>query len=118
MSDCPYLKITIGDNDFTGVAMLLGQTLIDTFTQAGKYPTEKDLPQIKGYIAKLWWSLFNLENFYEYKTITDYSEVNIEYFEKNLELKIVSYLDIPDWDNGESFYVPLSGNFYETTIVR
>ena len=38
MSDCPYLKITIGDNDFTGVAMLLGQTLIDTFTQAGKYP--------------------------------------------------------------------------------
>ena len=119
MSECKYLKVTIGDNDFTGVARIIGQSLIDVFKSAHNQPTEDDLPQIRSYITSLWWSLYNLEDFYRWKgTSIDFSECNIYYFERSLKLEIVNYEDIPDWDNGESFYVPLSGSDYESTIVR
>lgn len=43
----------------------------------------------------------------------DYRETSIDYFDCKLEF--VNFLDIPEWDNNESIYIPM---FYGDILVR
>lgn len=42
------------------------------------------------------------------KNSVGFKETIEKYFEPTL--KFVDYLDIPDWDNGESIYIPMFEN--------
>ena len=73
-----------------------------------------DLEVIKPYIAKLWWSIDSLSHHFRWKnTHVDQSPTRVEYFE-DVDLSIVDYTEIPDWDNAESIYIPL---FKESTEI-
>ena len=116
MKNAKYLKITIHDNDFTSYYHILGKTLYDIFKYNGKYPDKEDLPKIKNYIDNLWWTIDSLNGFYSWKdTSIKWSENPIKYF--NVDLDIVEYTNIPDWDNAESIYIPLFDESNEILLV-
>lgn len=50
----------------------------------------------------IWYGIHNIECNLSW---SEYRETRLDYFE--CELEIVDYLDIPDWDNYESVYVPM-----------
>ena len=100
-----YLRVTIRDNDFTTSLRAIGKLLYETFYSEGKYPTEEDLPTLKEIIKHLW---FGADMAIDLMRWGHLNTPNIEYFEPSLEF--VDYLDIPDWDNNESIYIPMFDN--------
>ena len=110
----PFLKITIHDNDFVNYYLLLGHVLHHLYCRSN--PTKDDLTFMKPYIARLWWSIHNLADIENSKIInTDFGPTDYEYFEKHLNLDIVDYTDIPNWDNSEDIYISLLQN--DSTIL-
>ena len=61
----PFLKITIHDNDFVNNYLPLGNILHDLYCWSN--PTKEDLPLMKPYIARLWWSIENLIGMRDHK---------------------------------------------------
>lgn len=111
-----YLRITIHDNDFISDLQIVGETLKNIFDFEDKYPTEDDLPKIKEYISNLCWSIHNLDNFYRWKdTSVDFSETPMKIFD--VDLAIVDYTDIPDWNNSEDVYIPLFAENNDILLV-
>lgn len=116
-----YLKITMHDNDFTGCWENLGNCIRDALIANNYYPNysesdrklfdgkeldEEDLNKLKPWIENLWFSIFNLEQFLRWNNSSiKFKETDRKIFD--CELSIVDYLEIPDWDNGESIFIPL-----------
>ena len=116
MKECAakYLRITIHDNDFWYSLSLLADMLYEIFIREGRFPEEDELPLLKKYIRPLWFSLHNLNSVMRWnKNSVGFKETIEEYFEPTLEF--VDYVDIPDWDNDESVYIPM---FEGAEIIR
>ena len=101
-----YLRITMHDNDFSGSLELLADMLYKIFIGEGRFPEEDKFPLLEKYIQPLWFSLHNISHIIRWnKNIVRFKESTEECFEPTLEF--VDYLNIPDWDNGESIYIPM-----------
>lgn len=88
--------------------------LYDIFIFEGRFPEEDELPLLKKYIQPLWFSLHNLSSVMCWnKNSVGFKETIEKYFEPILEF--VDYVDIPDWDNDESVYIPM---FKDAEIIR
>lgn len=109
-----YLRVTMHDNDFWLSLEYLSKMLYDIFIFEGRFPEEDELPLLKKYIQPLWFSLHNLSSVMCWnKNSVGFKETIEKYFEPILEF--VDYVDIPDWDNGESAYIPM---FKNAEIIR
>ena len=105
MSNAKYLKITLHDNDFTSIvefSSILLHELIDFFDGYGSYNiSDEDLSKLKDDIHHLLYDTYRIYNYlYHRKCNTKF-----DYFQP--ELQIVDYLDIPEWNNNESVFIPL-----------
>ena len=101
-----YLRITMHDNDFSGSLELLVDMLYKIFIGEGRFPEEDEFPLFEKYIQPLWFSLDNISHIIRWnKGSVGFKESAEGYFEPTLEF--VDYLNIPDWDNGESIYIPM-----------
>lgn len=97
-----YLRLTIHDNDFATVLSLVCDMLYSIFFSEDRYPTDDDLPELKEYVKNL------LHNAYQTLDMMRWSRagfVRPEYFSPHMEF--VNEEDIPDWDNAESYYIPM-----------
>lgn len=104
-----YLRITIHDNDFTNSLEYVANTLNAVFKSEGRYPEEDELPLLKKYVQSLWFSIDNISDILRWnKTSVKFKENSEKIYEP--ELKFVDYLDIPEWDNYESVYIPMFDN--------
>ena len=102
--DAKYLRVTIHDNDFMCFAESLMESIQYMFKFFNFYPkTEEDLNRLKPAIANLWNSFYMLDTACRQMNV----ENRLDMFEKILDLEIVDFNDIPDWDNYESMYIPL-----------
>lgn len=109
-----YLCITLRDNDFTAYSYILGeyiQKIIYWYkNESSESLSDEQLEKLRPYIARMWWSIHNMENvIYSNNT----RETAYDVFERNLELSVVDYTDIPEWDNYENIYIPLFDNELE-----
>lgn len=100
--EAKYLRVTIHDNDFSTSLLMMGELLYNIFQYECKYPTEKDFPILKDCIKHLWLATDIIKDLMRWGKINSPS---IDYFEPDLEF--VNYLDILDWDNSESIYIPM-----------
>lgn len=109
-----YLRITMHDNDFWLSLEYLSKMLYDIFISERRFQEEDELPLLKKYIQPLWFSLHNLNSIMRWNNnCVGFIETIEETFVPILEF--VDYLDIPDWDNGESVYIPM---FENAEIIR
>ncbi len=109
-----YLRITMHDNDFWLSLEYLSKMLYDIFIFEKRFPEEDELPLLKKYIQPLWFSLHNLNAVMSWnKNSVGFKETRIDCFTPYLEF--VDFLDIPDWDNAESVYIPM---FEGAEIIR
>ena len=96
--EAKYLMITIHDSDFIYELQCVGKYLNDIWGFTEKYPTnEQDLHTLNPIIQDLIFKTYSL--------ITGRSDVEYSYFEP--DLKIVNYLDIPEYDDYSQVFVPL-----------
>lgn len=97
-----YLYISIGDNDFQFGLRDVCNWLYKWFEWSGEYPgNEKDLEELRPIVQNL---LYQRDQLKRYKD-KDYPNVSVGYFKPRMEFVYSS--DIPDWDNGESAYIPM-----------
>lgn len=109
-----YLQITMHDNDFWYSLTQLADILYKMFIINGRFPEEDELPLLKKYIQSLLFSIHNINSILCWnKNSVGFKETIEKHFEPTL--KFVNYLDIPDWDNDESIYVPM---FEDAEIIR
>lgn len=101
-----YLRVTIHDNDYRTSLEYVCDALYEIFWFAG-YPTEQDFPNLKKCIKHLWFGTHATISLLDKGTHTNdiIHTDDIKYFEPYLEF--VDYVDIPDWDNAESAYIPM-----------
>jgi hypothetical protein len=97
-----YLRVTIHDNDFTTSLEMMSELLYKTFQMEDRYPTEEDFPVLKECIKHLWFGEHMVSKLMRWGK-RDTTDIN--YF--NPYLEFVDYLDIPDWDNFGSIYIPM-----------
>lgn len=118
--NAPYLRITIFDNDYVSCCWwILGRTLLDIF-ESERYPKESDLNNLKPVIANLWCSIYNISYRcrWEEDHILDLTAL-LEYFNKNLHIEIVDYLDVENFDgNHENIFIPLFEGNDKTILLR
>lgn len=110
--NAPYLRVTLHDNDFTSYWRELGEAIqsiirFECNNFKNKKLEERDLGEIKPYIEMLWWSIDSLSSHFRWKDTHIDSSPTIQDYFKGVNIEIVDFLDIPDWDNGESIYIPL-----------
>lgn len=113
MSEAKYLRITMHDNDYTRHIEYVGELLKEIFEYECfwfKYGLcdirEDDFPILKEMIKHVLYAVNNI--IYKVsctKRNFEYREAPLNNFECDLEF--VDYLDIPEWDNNQSVYVPL-----------
>ena len=115
----PYLKITLHDNDFTSYWLELGEAIQGIIRfECNNFETKsvegKDIEAIKPYIAKLWWAINSLSGHFRWKgSPIDQKPTKMDVFD-GVDVEIIDYVNIPEWDNAESIYIPL---FKETTEI-
>lgn len=97
-----YLRVTIHDRDYSLSLESVCRYLYDFFKTFERYPTEKDFDNLKNIIKHLWFATNKAMNFGLEKTDCT---PDIKVFNPGLEF--VSCDNIPDWDNGESVYIPM-----------
>ena len=95
-----YLRLTIHDNDFWCTIQFVAELLKRMIDYCNLKITKEDLPEIREYINGLLYSICNIEHYMLNKELPSY-----EWFDP--DLKIVNYLDIPEWENFECAYIPL-----------
>ena len=109
-----YLHITMYDNDFINSLSLLADTLYAIFIFEGRFPEEDELILLKKYIKPLLFSIHNINSMISRnKTVVGFTETLEQYFEPILEF--VDYIDIPNWDDNQSVYIPM---FEDAEIIR
>lgn len=101
-TNAKYLRVTIHDNDFRISLEFVCDLLYEVFYLTGNYPTEEQLPMLKECIKHLWFGSHMSISLMDYGGC---NTTDIKYFNPHLEF--VDFLDIPDWDNGESAYIPM-----------
>lgn len=95
-----YLRLTIHDNDFWCTVRFVAELLNNMMAYCDMKITKEDLPEIKEYINSLLYATCSFEHYALNREIPSY-----DYFDP--DLKIVNYLDIPEWENFECAYIPL-----------
>lgn len=98
-----YLKLTIHDNDFRNELENVSNSLHEILYFLDVTPDilADKLPQLQAVVQGLLYEIHLIHVLFdECKEL-----VNKDYFKPDLE--IVNYSDIPDWDNGESAFIPL-----------
>ena len=100
-----YLSITIHDNDFSRSLKIVCDLLYRLFEEEGEYPTEGNLPVLKKYIRSMWYGVHNTLREVECSQYYQIRETDISIFEP--DLKFVNCEKIPEWDNGETAYIPM-----------
>ena len=109
-----YLRITMHDNDFTQSLIQLANMLYEIFLFEGRFPEKDELPLLKNYVKHLWFSLHNISSIMRWnKNSVGLRESPESLF--NPQLEFVDYIDIQDWDNDESVYIPM---FKNAEIIR
>ena len=104
-----YLRVTMHDNDFSYSLIQLANMLYEIFEGEARFPEEDEFPLLKKYIQSLWFSLDNLNSVMRWnKNSVGFTETAEKDFIPTLEF--VDYLNIPDWDNGASVYIPMFEN--------
>lgn len=104
-----YLHITMYDNDFINSLSLLADMLYAIFILEERFPEEDELTLLKKYIQPLWFSIHNINSIMSRnKTVVGFTETLEKYFEPILEF--IDYLDIPNWDDSQSVYIPMFEN--------
>ena len=98
-----YLRVTIHDNDFSFSLELIGNLLYEIFYFEDNYPTEEHLPMLKEHIKHLWYRTYRIQDLM--RNLSSAVLDDAGYFNPHLE--IVDAADIPEWDNGESIYIPM-----------
>lgn len=99
-----YLSVSIHDNDFTNYAESMMESIAFMFKFFNFYPNdEEDLERLKSGIAHMWTGFDLIDKACRGRE----GENRLDMFMKNLDLKIVDFTDIPDWDNYETMYIPL-----------
>ena len=101
-----YLKLSIHDNDYWYIIERVSESLSEIFYFLDITPDilEDKLPQLKTYIQDMLYTTYAM--CFLLKGRDKGEELTLrDYFEPDLE--IVDYLDIPDWDNSESAFIPL-----------
>ena len=101
-TNAKYLRVTIHDNDFCTSLAMISELLYETFQFEDRYPTEEDFPALKECIKHLFFGEHMVSKLMRWGKC---DTIDINYFEPCLEF--VDYLDIPDWDNDESIYIPM-----------
>lgn len=101
-TNAKYLRVTIHDNDFTVSLEFVCETLYNVFRFENKYPTETDLPYVAEMIKHIWVGVKGIQNLLRWQ---EYTAMNLDYL--TLCLEFVDFLDIPEWDNAESIYIPM-----------
>lgn len=97
-----YLYISIRDNDFKFELEDVCRLLYEFFQFTDDYPeNEQDLKELKPIVQNL---LYQRDQLKRYKD-KNYPNVPVSYFKP--QMKFINSLDIPDWDNGESAYIPM-----------
>lgn len=97
-----YLYISIRDNDFKFELEDVCRLLYEFFQFTDDYPeNEQDLEELKPIVQNL---LYQRDQLKRYKN-KNYPNVPVSYFKP--QMKFINSLDIPDWDNGESAYIPM-----------
>lgn len=109
-----YLCITLGDNDFTSYFGVLGESLQRIIcwykNEFSESLSDEQLEKLRPYVARIWWSTHNMQTaLYS----SDIQETAYDVFERNLELSVVDYADIPEWNDCEDIYIPLFDNELE-----
>lgn len=112
-----YLRVTIHDNDFRSSLQIVCHAMYDIFSDEDKWPTEEDFPKIKEYIKHIWWGVHNAMNHMRWKnTCVVHHELDkssgMDYLEP--KLSFINFIEIPDWDNFESVYIPM---FHDAEIL-
>lgn len=97
-----YLRVTIHDNDFRHSLSMIGELLYEVFCMEGIFPTEEQFPMLKECIKHLWYGANATKDLIRWGEPTG---CGADYFKPHLEF--IDYLDIPDWDNRESIYIPM-----------
>ena len=100
-----YLRVTIHDNDFRSSLDAICHLLYQIFCFENKFPTEEQLPMLKEYIKHLWYGTHEVSQLMRWGNV---DKMDMAYLTPHLEL--VDFLDIPDWDNAESVYIPMFEN--------
>ena len=117
--EAPYLRISIGDNDFTTVSPALEKALGEMF-YLNDFPGSEGLVKLREPIVALWVGAVMMDEAMKWDDDSrnnDYGKLR-EYMLERLKLEIVKFEDIPDWDNYESIYVPLYGDGTVESFVR
>lgn len=113
MIGAKYLRITMHDNDYTRYIEYAAELLKNIFEYEclwfdyGVFKiSEDDIPALKGLIKHIIYATNNIIHKLD-RTQNDcgYQEEPLSNFE--CDLGFVDYLDIPDWDNHQSVYIPL-----------
>lgn len=103
--DKKYLKVTIHDRDFSDELRSAVEIVHDYFWMYEKYPTEKDFPYLGQCIKNLINDAYCVRAFAcEYDNLPNFNEKNSYFLPA---LSIVKEKDIPNWENGECYYIPL-----------
>ena len=100
-----YLRVTIHDRDFNDELRSAVEILHGYFWMYEKYPTEKDFPYLRQYIKNLINDAYCVRLFVSsYESFPNLDEKNLYFLPT---LSIVKEENIPDWENGECYYIPL-----------
>lgn len=103
-SDARYLSITLRDNDFTSSLMCVANMLYKEFRYHLENITEDDLPELEKYIQHIWYATHNICGILHY---TCRSKESVMLLFEGVKCEIINFLDIPEWDNAETVYIPL-----------
>jgi len=118
-----YLRISIGDNDFTSyINRELFNLILKLFQYAKRPITESDISAIRKFILEVWpkfiqleWQVYNPN-----KEIQPHlSEQNIaKYITEHLKVEIVGVDRLSDFDNAEDILIPLSASQDDYVFVK
>ena len=103
-ANAKYLRIKIRNNDFIYSLKTISELIYKIFQTEDNYPTEEDFSYLKEYIKHLCFGEYMIGDLICLGELFN-DNINIDDFEPYLEF--VDYLDIPDWDNYESVYIPM-----------
>lgn len=116
-----YLRISIGDNDFTSNRELFDM-ILKLFQHAGRSITEADVPAIRKFVLEVWPKFLQLDwqvDWPNEKIQPHLTEQNIgEYIAEHLHVEIVGEDRFPDFDNYEDILIPITAEEKDYVFVK
>ena len=116
-----YLRISIGDNDFTPDLELFDM-ILKMFQNAERPIREEDVPAIKKFVLEVWPKFLQLEHQvnWPHRPLQPHQteENTSKYIAQHLRVEIVGEDRFDDFDNSEDILIPLSAEEEEYVFVR